>query len=394
MEAETKTRTPKGRKWGRIILCTLFLLVSVTAFLFLRYVTNMLSTEQAAARFGAGAGRFAQITAFLPEHDGLSPGAVDEIPFALRSAMLDQGLDVSQTENAFAYAYSASAQVLQVSSRDRGPVEVFATGVGGNFFLFQSVHLISGSFLPPDSVNRDMVLIDEALAWDLFQATNVAGLEMYIRDTPFLIVGVYRPRADFASETAYGDRAHLFFYLDAFGDFGMNPITMVQAVLPNPLTGLAEEMFREGMDDLNVDEDAFVLVNNTDRYRVPALWRVIRSFGARSMVQTGLRLPYWENAARMAEDFAALAFLLLMLSLLYPVFCAIRLLVRKWRRRKWRFFRSAWGKVDSKREEKKEKNWREREAAHDDVEPDEQYDLEEIIRSVRESEDYHDETKM
>ena len=386
----TKEKQNSVKKpWGRIVLCSLLLLCAVLCFFFLRHVTQMLPSEQAAARWGSNVGRFAQVTAFLPEHDGLTADATGAIPLALNNAIRDQGLTAHVPEGGFSYAYAASPVSLQVSSRDRGTTSVFATGVGGNFFLFQSVQLISGAFLPVESVNRDYVLIDETLAWQLFGAVDVAGMEVFINYTPYIISGVYRPNRDFASRAAAADRPHLYFFYDAPGMFGGAPITMVTAVLPNPLTGLAEEMFRGAMEDLNADEDSFVLVDNTRRYTIGALFRVIGDFGMRAMYQTGLRLPYWENAARMAEDFAALALVLILLLLLFPLFCGVWLLLWRWKRRKWHA-RDAWERVDKMREARREEKWRQEQGLEDlvhEIESDQEYDLEEIIRSVRESEE-------
>jgi len=390
MEQRKQTRAKKP--WGRIVVCILFLLCAVVCFFFLRHVTRMLPSEQAADRWGSDAGRFAQVTAFLPEHEGLSPGEAQGLPMAIRSAMQEQGLTALVPEGGFAYAYAAAPVTLQVTSRYRGPAEVFATGVGGNFFLFQSVQLISGAYLPTESVNRDLVVIDETLAWSLFGAVDVAGMEIFVQNTPYVIAGVYRPNQNFASRAAYGDRPHLFFYYDALTErFGALPITMVTAVLPNPLTGLADEMFLDTMDTLSVDEDSLILVNNTERYRFRDLFGVVGNFGTRSMYQTGLRLPYWENAARMAEDFAALTLVLLLLFLLYPLWCGIGLLVWLWRRRTWHA-RDVKDRLEEMREERREAKWRAEQGLSDDMLVD-QYDLEEIIRSVRESEE-NDETEI
>jgi len=389
---QTKQTSVK-KPWGRIVVCILLLLCAVVCFFFLRHVTRMLTGEQAATRWGSDVGRFAQVTAFLPEHEGLSPGEVQGIPRAINSALQEQGLTALVPEGGFAYAYAASPITLQVRSQNRGPAEVFATGVGGNFFLFQSVQLISGAYLPTEGINRDLVVIDEALAWALFGAIDVAGMEIFVQDRPYVIAGVYRPNQNFASRAAYGDRPHMFFFYDTLAqDFGVSPITMITAVLPNPLRGLADEMFRDAMDTLSVDEDSFTLVNNTERYRWRDLFRVAQDFGMRSMYQTGLRLPYWENAARMAEDFAALALILFLLFLLYPFWCGICVLIWLWRRRKWRV-RAVGVRLEEMREERREAKWRAEQGLVDDELAVDQYDLEEIIRSVRESEE-NDETEI
>ena len=381
--------TRKNRPWGRIVICILFLVLSLAALLFLQHIRGMLPSERAAHRWGGDAGRFAQVTAFFPEHAGLDQGMAGGIPSAIRGQISEQGLDPSLPENSPAYAYAASSQLLQVSSANRGPARVFATGVGGNFFLFQSVQLISGAYLPAESVNRDLVLIDETLAWILFGATDVAGMEVIIYDIPYIITGVFRPAADFANRAAYGDRPQMFLYYDALARIlGPKPITMVQAALPNPLTGLGAEMFKEALDSALSDDSNFHFVENTARYSAASLIRVIQDFGTRSMVETGLRLPFWENAARMAEDFAALTLLLLVLFLLYPISQGIVLIRVLWKRRRWRF-RDVRDKLEDKREERREEKWRSTQGEAEE-ELEHRFDVDEIIRSVRESEDYYE----
>ncbi|MCL2562930.1 MAG: ABC transporter permease [Oscillospiraceae bacterium] len=364
-----------------MIICILLLLLVGGLGLFFRHTTTMLPGQQAAGRWGGDAGRFAQVTVFLPEYGGLTQGTVNGLLSGIWGELVTEGLEPATPAGSPVFAYSAEG-VLQVSSRDRGPVTVYATGVGGNFFLFHPVQLVSGSMLPVESINRDLVLIDETVAWWLFGATDVAGMELIIGGRTHLISGVYRQNGDFASRAASGDTPHMFLYYDAME--GMPPITAIEAVLPNPISGIAEEMFENALDGADMEEGDFVLVNNTDRYRVFSLLSVARDFGQRSMYRTGLRLPYWENAARMAEDFAALTLVLMLLLLVYPVITAVTVLVRLWRRRKWRFFRGVYRRADARRERKREAIWQE---THPQSGEDVSFDVDDIIRQVRESEE-------
>jgi len=350
----------------------------------------MLPTEQAAARWSGGQGRFAQVTAFLPEYSGLTQGAVDSVILGIQRGLGGEGFEEG-SQSAWAHSYSAMG-VLELSSESRGPVETYVTGVGGNFFLFNPVLLISGAYFPPDSINRDLVLLNETLAWQLFGATNVAGMEVFIGGTPYRIAGVYRPYDDFASRAAYGDMPHMYLFYDTLAaERGHVPITTVQAVLPNPISGVAEELLTEAMEGGDLEEGDFALLNNTDRYTRSALIGVAGDFGLRSMRQMGFHLPHWENAARMAEDVAALLLVLTLLFFIFPVVQIIRLIIHLWRRRKWRLFPAIWNAWVGGRERKKEANWRMQESEQEILDngtgEDIQYDLEEIIRSVRESEE-------
>lgn len=383
-----QTRWKPGK--GRIAVCVLFLCLAALAFLWLHHITNMLPGEQAAGRWAGGSGRFAQVTAFLPEHGGLTAGQADGLAMAIQGGLVAQGITPDEPGGLSTHAYSAFG-VLSTSTRDRGPAEAFATGVGGNFFVFHPVQLVSGSYLPVESLNRDMVMIDETLAWALFGATDVAGFDLTIQGQSFRIVGVYRPLQNFASQAADGALPHIFLYYDAMAELlGPVPVTTVMSVVPNPISGLGEYVFRGAMETGDMDEDGYTLVVNTHRYRLTALFGVIRDFGHRSMYQEGLRLPQWENAARMVEDFAALALLLIVLFLIYPVIMAVQLGIHAFQRRRWRI-RMIYDKIDAKREQKREQVWRE--SGQTEPEYDHQFDVDEIIRSVRESEEHHDTTR-
>jgi len=384
---------PKKIRILTILVSVFLLLLAVVSVLFFRHVTGMLPSQQAAARWSPDGGRVAQVTAYIPEHNGLTQDTVQRAIHALRSGLLSEGIDPDDTDGGGVWTYAYSAQgVIELSSRYRGPATVYATGVGGNFFLFNPVLLVSGSYFQQDSVNRDLVLLEETLAWWLFGATEVVGMTVYIGGAPHVISGVYRPHGDFASQAATGEMSHMFLFYDALAaEAEFAPITNVQAVLPNPVSGVAEELLGDAMEAANLEEGAYVLINNTDRYALRALIDVARGFGIRSMRQMGFSLPQWENAARMAEDFAALALVLTLLFLIFPILTALRLIVRAWRQRKWRFFRGILRRWDNKREQRREDAWRMQSRETETLENEEmQYDLEEIIRSVQKSEEEYE----
>jgi len=361
------------------------LLLAGISGLFLRHVTGMLPSQQAAARWGgADAGRFAQVTAFLPEYGGLTQQTVNGFMSNVFGELVLQGLAPHTPSGAPVFAYSAEG-TMSVLSDARGPIETYVTGVGGNFFLFHPVQLISGASLPAESLNRDLVVIDATLAWRLFGATNVAGMELIIGNRPYLILGVYRPLDNFASRAAYGDMPHMFLFYDEMSRIlGTRPITTVEVVLPSPISGIAETIVIEALDAVNVDEDGFRLVNNTTRYRFTSLLGVVQDFGQRSMYRTGFRLPHWENAARMTEDFAALALVLMLLFLVYPIVAIVKLGYRRWRGRKWRIA-LARKRVEELREQRRAANWEDTRAVQSEEEN--QLKVDEIIRQVKESED-------
>jgi len=234
-----------GLGWGRIAVCVLLLLLAGISGLFLRHVTGMLPSQQAAARWGgADAGRFAQVTAFLPEYGGLNQQTMNGFMSNVFGALVLEGLAPHTPAGAPVFAYSAEG-MLSVSSDARGPIETYVTGIGGNFFLFHPVQVISGASLPTESLNRDLVVIDETLAWRLFGATNVAGMEVIIGGRPYVIMGVYRPLDNFASRAAYGDMPHMFLFYDEMSRIsGSRPLPLWRSCCRAPFGGLRRRLSR------------------------------------------------------------------------------------------------------------------------------------------------------
>ena len=137
-------------------------------------------------------------------------------------------------------------------------------------------------------------------------------------------------------------------------------ITGYEIVMPNPISGYAKsllsEVFPIGTGDI---------VENSGRYGLLRLWDVIQTFGQRSMRTNGVIYPYWENAGRLTEDYAALLLLLAVLLALYPLLAALVLVIRDIRRAyrfaKIRIPEKVDAAVEKRREERLEKAFEKKE---------------------------------
>jgi len=101
------------------------------------------------------------------------------------------------------------------------------------------------------------------------------------------------------------------------------PIDCYEIVLPDPVSGFAKKLMTE-----KFPIGSGAIVQNTGRFSVSGLISVIGAFGKRSMTTNGVIYPYWENAARMAESYAALYLLLGTLLAIMPVVCLTIVLVK------------------------------------------------------------------
>ena len=335
------------------ILALVFALLAIVFALWSRQITGALQSQHAAERWAADNRQMAQISAFLPEHHGLSQPALNRVLSTIRRNLTDEGF--APDDGDWAFAYSADT-VLRVHAEGNSSM-AHVSGVGGNFFLFHNVLLISGAYFSGDAINRDLVMLEESLAWHLFGAIDVAGFELQIDGKPFIVSGVFRPAGDFANRAAHGEFPRMFMLYDAMlTQMPGAPITAIQFVLPNPIRNMAEDMVGEALESEGVPEDEYLLINNSTRFSFSARWRIIWQFGQRSMYQMGLSLPDWENAARMAEDFAALYLFLSLFFSLWPILYALWIIRLLWKHKSWSA-RTVWQKADNVREQKRESEW-------------------------------------
>lgn len=252
-------------------------------------------------------------------------------------------------------AYYGAASVTV--STDSGTAKVKAVGAGGDFFYFHPMALRGGSYIKGSDLMDDLVVLDEEMAWRLYGGTDLAGLPVSINGEAFVISGVIARDTNFAVDQAYTGDGGVFMSFSAMSRLMETAsITGYEIVMPDPITGYAkgvvEEIFPIGEGDV---------VENSNRYGLFHLLEVMGDFGLRSMRTNGVIYPYWENAARLTEDYAALLLALAALLALCPLVFATVLAVRELRRA-YRFARvkipeKVEAAVEKKKEERLGKSW-------------------------------------
>ena len=90
-------------------------------------------------------------------------------------------------------------------------------------------------------------------------------------------------------------------------------------------------------ENIGIEENEVEIIENTTRYRLLPLLKILGNFGVRSMNGKAIIYPYWENLARGYEDILALLLIFRILFLLYPAVMFLILVVYLWKHRKWHF---------------------------------------------------------
>ena len=317
------------------------LLAALGCFLGIHRLSRLLPSQLEAERWRGGSDiEYVQVSCFIPVDETVTLSQIGAFREAMATKLHEAALDVDTDDALTADAWSCSARVSVSSALGKG--DVYATAVGGEFFSFHPITLISGSYITADDLMQDRALLDEETAWLLFGGTDIQGMTFKINGVPFVVAGVIEREQDFATKRAYTDGMGIFISYDAWvtlnsssgadsaaaGDgtaaaaasaaSASTGIQCYEVVLPNPVknfaVGVVQEKFPIGRGEI---------INNTERFKTENLWKLIKGFGTRSMQTRGVIYPYWENAARGVEDRAALLLLIGAAALVLPCVTAL-----------------------------------------------------------------------
>ena len=284
-----------------LIVNGVLLLLALACLLTSLTLSGRLESQKAAQRWaGEGDIAFAQLSCFMSEGDTLSLGSV----YGFRQTLLTKFTEASMTapENGSLYhdAWSAFGKLTVTGDPGRGEANV--TAVGGDWFFFHPLRLLSGSYITESDMMDDRVVLDEELAWRLFGGYDLAGMTVTINETPYVVAGVVAREQDFASRKANSDTLGMYMGWRAWTALNAEaPIECYEVVLPQPVDGFAEDLFKS-----TFPVGGGEVVNNTERFDLAGVYGIIRDFGSRSMHLNSVIYPYWENAARYLGDWCAL----------------------------------------------------------------------------------------
>lgn len=319
----------KGSKKRIAITAVNVLLVAAAlcCLLLMHRLPKLLISQQEAERWqGEGELPFAQTTVLSPADDRMTLNDVYNARTQLTKKMHEAALDVDNEAQLITDAWSTRGKVSVYSGYGSG--EATAVAVGGSFFDFHPITLLNGCYITETDLMQDRVLLDEELAWLLFGGTELQGMSLTVNGENFYVAGVIRREEDFASRKAYTDGMGLFMSYEAYSRMEENAgITCYEAVMPQPVKNFA----RSAMEDI-FKSGSKTIIDNTNRFKLPALFRVMGGFAERSMQLGGYDYPYWENAARYVEHHCALLLLAGMVLLIVPAvslgILAVRLFLR------------------------------------------------------------------
>lgn len=284
-----------------------------------------------------------QISCFFSVNTNITPDRIEEAEYNLRSKLQSDSI-INQSLNPSARmwtdAYSAYGKITVKS--ERGEITADAIGIGGDFFQFHPLKLLTGSFFSGNDLMQDYCVLDEDAAWRLFGSNDIAGQFVTIGGIPHMIMGVIERESGRLAEAAGLDSSVVYVSYETLSQYGSHSgINHYEIVMPDPVPGYAQSSVKELF---SIDDQEVEIINNTERFSVLNRLKLITSFGTRSMNGKAIIYPYWENMVRGLEDILMVLAIFTILFLMYPAIVIIVMVRRLWKSRTWTI-KDIWKKI-------------------------------------------------
>lgn len=307
-----------------LVVLNILLLAAVAVCLWkCEEYSHVLQSQQAAEVWAGNSGeRFAQVSVFMPRGQEAGFDEIMSFRMDIDAELIGAGKTPEEGQTLWRDAWCSFGEARVTGEKETAQAEVL--GVDGDFFLFHPYKLMSGSYIYSDDLMEDRVLLDRDLAWTLFGGFDLEGMSVTIDDRRFYIAGVVEREDDVFSKKTAGGQPVLFMPLKALEQLrGEARISCYELVAADPISGFVSRMAEEGFASRTP-----MVVENSARYDAESIWSLLKDFGERSIIQGGYSLPYWENAARVSQDYIAGLWAIMMILSILPLACFVLLFVK------------------------------------------------------------------
>lgn len=281
-----------------IILClTVCMLIAVGVLGIILHVGKNSLPDQLMARRWSDKRDVAQISCFYSDDAFMTEQNIEEMRYLLSKKLQELAIEPN-AEGARLYIDAYSAQGTITIQSDKKSIEAHAIGIGGDYFMFHPVELLSGMYFTGNDLMQDSVLLDEEAAWQLFGANDIAGKTVTIGGLPYRVAGVYAREQGELETLAGSQDTTVYISYGTLSTLNASPITCYEVVMPNPVEGFAMDRMLE----INLSsEETVQMVENSNRFSYLSLYTVWKERAARTMKTNDIELPFWENLARYKE---------------------------------------------------------------------------------------------
>lgn len=361
-----------------VILVVAFLVLGISA----KNAVKALYSQQEADRWEDEKNSYAQVSAFASPSRNLQEEDVTLIRSSVMEELSKDALNKSDGDSrVWIDAYSGECRAE--FRKENNTLSVTAVGVGGDFFQFHPIPLLSGSYISEEDLNQDRIVVDENFAWAMFGSNDIVGMQVWMGNRIYTIAGVVAVDENSLYRTAYGDNNRIYMsYNQLKGQQEGLTITCYEAVMPNPISNYSfyalrkacgieeeeEDTIKETENPLNFED--IEVIENSNRFKTMKLLEGFKNRKLNVMRPNSVGYPVWENLARVEEQRQQNLLVLRLVLLVCPCICLVLWLYGLWKRRTW-FVKnicvSIIDRVRERQEEKAEEKWLELEMSEEDA---------------------------
>lgn len=326
-----------------IILVVAFIILSI----FAKKGIRMLYSQQEARRWEDEKNSYAQVSAFASPDRNLQEEDIASIRSSVMETLSKDSLNESSgASRVWIDAYSGECKAE--FRKDNNTLSVTAVGVGGEFFQFHPIPLLSGSYISDEDLNQDRVVVDENFAWAMFGSNDIVGMQIWLGNSIYTIAGVTAVDENTLYRTAYGDSNRIYMPYSQLKKQQENlMITCYEAVMPNPISNYAYYTLRTacGIEEENeevikkaenpLDFEDIQVMENSNRFDTMKLLEGLKNRKLQVMRPNSVGYPVWENLARVEVQRQQNLLVLRLLLLICPFVCLVLWLYGLWKRRTW-----------------------------------------------------------
>ncbi len=331
-----------------ILINIVFIVVYILVTIYAQKEVDHLYSQQEAQRWEVKKGSYEQVSAFISPEEAMQTEGVENIRNSLMQKLSqDALLETKNNARVWIDAYSGESEIEV--RKDSNTISVTTLGVGGDFFQFHPLPLLSGSYISDQDLNNDRIVIDQGTAWVLFGSNDVVGMQVWIQNTVYVVAGVVASEEDDLSKIAYGKENRIYIPYESLKKHQENVyVTCYEAVLPNPISNYAYNALKEACGLQEEEEDVFEenenntlnfssieVIENSSRYEEWNLLTGLNQLKFRSMRTNSIKYPYWENVARTVEEQQMILLVIRLLLLLVPLISLVVWISYLWIHKTW-----------------------------------------------------------
>lgn len=318
-----------------------------------RTVIRTLTPQLAASSWQTEDKPYAMASVFLPEEAAIPQSSLPEIRLAVERALTDGGVG----SDTHPWLYSASYQTTATLAADTAKCEAQLTAVVGDYFRIHPMQVLSGWYMDESDVMHDRIVLSRQAAWDLFASDNVVGMLLELDGVYYQVAAVVELEQGRFNELAAGTTPRAWVFADSpalaeapaaadpnmqeaaaapsapVGDSPAPGFTCMEMVLPQPVKDFAAATMKNALKSLISDQTE--ITDNSGRFSLGSRFGVLKSLSVRGISSDAVEYPYYENAARLAENHLAIRLIPEGILLGVPIISLLILLLLLNRKRTW-----------------------------------------------------------